>query len=59
MYGEEEIKFSVSFDMIIVINNIKYRANISLDLPYNNITEEGITKLEIDGAENFVFKREK
>ncbi len=54
----EEIQFSVNFDLIIMINNIKYKSNISLQLPYENIMEKGKTKLELEKNNvNWVFKR--
>ena len=52
----EEIKFNVSFDFIINIDGIEYKANIELDLPYDDIIEKGITNLEIN-KDDIVFKR--
>lgn len=54
----DNIKFSISFDLNITIDNIKYKANISLDLPYKDITQEGITKIDLEADEQkWVFKR--
>ena len=58
---DEEVSFKVNFDFIIQVNKIKYKANITLDLPNNNISLEGTTTKEIDYKEqnlnNIVFKR--
>lgn len=63
--NEEEIKFQVNFDLIIKVNGIKYKANITLNLPCNNLSVDGTTTKEIiyskndnDGS-NVVFKRVK
>ena len=55
--NEEEIKFQVNFDFIIQINGIKYKANISLNFPCNNLCEVGTTTKEITDMSNIVFKR--
>lgn len=56
--SNDAVQFSISFDLTITIDNIKYKTNILLDLPYKDITEEGITKLDIDNdGKNFIFKR--
>lgn len=54
---KEDIQFSISFDIIIVIDQIKYKANMNLDLPYGDILEEGITKLDILDFKDIIFKR--
>lgn len=59
---EEEIKFQVNFDLIIKVKGIKYKANITLNLPCDNITTEGTTTKEIvynQNENNIVFKRVK
>ena len=54
----EDVKFSISFDLIITVNNIKYKTNILLHLPYENIIESGITKIDLDNNNSdWVFKR--
>lgn len=56
--SNEEIKFTIGVDLIITIDNIKYKSNISFDLPYKDITKEGITKIDLDrNSNNWVFKR--
>ena len=52
---EEEISFKVSFDLILQINKIKYKATITLNLPEAGLSEAGTTTKEI--TEGFVFKR--
>lgn len=58
---DEEVSFKVNFDFIIQVNKIKYKANITLDLPNNNISSEGTATKEIvykgDNSNNIVFKR--
>lgn len=53
--NQEDLKFSVNFDIIIQIKNIKYKTNIQLDLPCGEIQENG--KAYLDITDNFVFKR--
>ena len=54
---EDEIKFQVNFDFIIQINGIKYKSNISLSLPCNNLCLDGTATREITDMSNIVFKR--
>lgn len=52
----ENIKFKVNFDLIINLKNVKYKTNISLDLPCEeNLLEKGTCSKEI--TDNFIFKR--
>ena len=53
----EDIEFEVKFDLVINLGDKKYKSNISLTLPCANLLEEGISRKEISGEENFVFKR--
>lgn len=53
----DEIKFKVSFDFIITVTNCSYKANISLDLPYGNIIENGTESFENINTDEIVFKR--
>lgn len=53
----EEIKFNVSFDFIISVTNCKYKANISLELPYGNIIENGTESFEKIDTNDIIFKR--
>ena len=56
--NNEQVQFCINFDLIISVNNIKYKACIPLKLPYNNIVKEGITKVDLEKTENeWVFKR--
>ena len=54
----DEAKFSVSFDLVIAVENCKYRATISLDMPCEDITEEGTCSLEKTDMSDVIFKRE-
>lgn len=53
----DDLSFSVSFDFIISTGKIKYKANISLELPNGNIIEEGTTQIEKTNLSDIVFKR--
>lgn len=56
---QENISFTVSFDIVIEVQNHQYRANINLDLPYGNIIEEGTSSFEKIDMSDVIFKREK
>lgn len=56
--SNEEIQFEVNFDLVITVENCSYRANITLQLPCGNITEEGTCSLEKTEFNDLVFKRE-
>ncbi len=56
--NNDDLKFKLNFDVSIILKSTKkYIANISLDLPINNIVEEGVQSLEITDLNNVVFKR--
>ena len=54
---EQEINFTVNFDFIITVGNIKYKANITLELPCESITTEGTTQIEKKDMSDIIFKR--
>ena len=56
--SSEEIKFDVSFDLVITVDNCSYRANIILQLPCGNILEEGTSSIEKTDMSDIIFKRE-
>lgn len=55
---EDQIQFTVSFDIVIEIQKHQYRANVTLDLPSGNILEEGTTSIEKTDMSDIIFKRE-
>lgn len=55
---QENINFTVSFDFIIEVKNYQYRANIELEMPHGNITEEGTAVYEKQDMKDVIFKRE-
>lgn len=57
--SEEDVKFQVNFDFVIKINSIKYKSNITLNLPCNNLTTDGTSTKEITDMSNIIFKRVK
>ena len=56
---EDETKFQVNFDFIIQANKIKYKTNITLSLPCENLLTEGTSNKEITDMSGIVFKRVK
>lgn len=55
---EEEIKFKISFDLLIEMeSNKEYKATFTLELPNGNIEAEGIVKKEITDFKDVIFKR--
>lgn len=54
----EEIKFVVSFDLTIELENkIKYKGTLVMELPEENILEDGMNVKEFSNLEEIVFKR--
>lgn len=57
---KEDIKFNITFDMIIETGNgNKFKTNILLELPTGNILKEGVSIHENTDLEDLVFKRVK
>lgn len=56
---DEDIKFSVNFDIIIDTEGKKYKSNMTLNLPISEITTEGKASLEITDTSKYIFKRMK
>ena len=54
---DEDIEFSVNFDLVIYTEGKKFKTNVNLDLPISKITEEGKASKEITDTSEFVFKR--
>ena len=54
---EQDVNFQVNFDLILTINKIKYKTDITLDLPCENLCTEGTTTKEITDMSNIIFKR--
>lgn len=56
--SEEEIKFALSFDILIETNeNVIYQGTISLELPAEGMIENGSANFEITDFSDVVFKR--
>ena len=53
----EDLKFKVSFDFIIEVENKSYKTNIVLDLPVEDLVGKKETHIEITDFSNVVFKR--
>ena len=55
---EEQVQFKVSFDLVIEMPDYSYRATVMLELPCENMIEEGTSSLEITDTTDIIFKRE-
>lgn len=56
--SEEEVKFSISFDLIIQVeSNTKYKGTINIELPVEGLIQNGSSKKEITDFSDIVFKR--
>ena len=53
----EDIKFSVNFDLIIHTEGKKFKTRITLDLPVGDIINNGVASLEITDMNKYIFKR--
>ncbi len=54
---EEEIKFSLSFDIIIkLLNKKEYQTTVNLELPISGVVANGTANLEITDLSNLIFK---
>lgn len=54
----EEIKLTLNFDIVITTNeNISYKGTISMDMPTNEIIEQGASKIELTDFSDVIFKR--
>lgn len=56
--SNDDIKFDISFDLVITVDNCSYRANIFMQSPCGDIIEEGTCSLEKTDFSDVVFKRE-
>lgn len=56
--NNDDLKFKVSFDIYITLNGGKiYKSNIDLELPVNDVVNQGTQSIEYTDLENIVFKR--
>lgn len=56
--NNEDLKFKVTFDINITLNSGKiYKSNIELELPVNDVVNQGTQSAEYTDLENIVFKR--
>lgn len=54
----EDLKYSISFDIVIDTNIATYRGNVNIELPCGDILTEGTSQLDEKDCSNIVFKRE-
>lgn len=56
--NNDDLKFKVSFDINITLNSGKtYKSNIELELPVNDVVNNGVQSTEYTDLDNIVFKR--
>ena len=56
--NNDDLKFKVSFDIYITLNGGKvYKSNVDLELPVNDVVNQGTQSMEYTDLENIVFKR--
>lgn len=55
--SNEDLKFSVLFNLIIDLKDKSYKTAIQIDMPIGNIVEKGTESLEITDTEKYIFKR--
>lgn len=54
---QDDLKFSVSFDITINVEGTNYKTTVNLDLPCGEIIENGTATQEITDFSNLIFKR--
>ena len=54
----EELKFNLSFDVLIKTNINTYRGNVNLELPCGDLLTEGTSHLDKKDCTDIIFKRE-
>ena len=54
-----DIKFTITFDIIIETENTKYKGTKTLTLPCENVDTEGVAKTIDYECKDIIFKREK
>lgn len=55
--ANEDLKFKVSFDLVIEVQDKSYKTNVVLDLPVDDVVGQKETHTEITDFSNIVFKR--
>lgn len=55
--GNDDLKFKVSFDLIIEVQDKSYKANIVMDLPVDDLIGNKETHKEITDFDDVIFKR--
>lgn len=58
--SNQDLQFELSFDLLIKLEEGKeYKTTINLDLPVDNVVEQGTASKEYTDLSNFIFKRVK
>lgn len=54
----ESLKFNLKFDLSIILEDGKeFKTNVELDLPVDDVVNNGVTSKEFTDMSKFVFKR--
>jgi len=56
-YSDEDLKYKVSFDLIMELENKSYKTTVTLDLPCDELIEKGTSSKEITDFDEIIFKR--
>ena len=56
--ANDDLKFKVSFDLVIEVQDKAYKTNIELDLPVEGVVGQKETHTEITDFSNLIFKRQ-
>ena len=54
----EDIKFNITFDIVIETNETTFRGTKTLSLPCQSVQTEGVSKLKDENCKDIIFKRE-
>ena len=56
--NNDDLKFKVTFDIYITLNSGKtYKSNLNLELPINDVVNQGMQSTEYTDLEKIVYKR--
>ncbi len=56
--NNDDIKFNISFDILMELNSRRqYKANVHLDLPINDIVNDGTQSIEYTDLKDIIFRR--
>lgn len=57
--NEEELKARINFDIVLRTNETAYRGNVTITIPNENLSKEGVVQTTDNDFSDVVFKRER